>query len=116
MPLMILVNLLNCCSWYNEIGNVNHAVSIVSKRIPYSNFKKDLPLWVEPLNIICSSSEEEKFFRLFLTVFYSVRFINPKSENKRGDEVRIPIHGEEKDREENSIVSMKTWTMNNIYH
>ena len=61
------------------LGNVNHALIVVGKWIYDSNYKIDLPLSIEHLNLICSCSEEEKLFELFDTVSYYVRYTNSKS-------------------------------------
>ena len=95
------------------IGNVNHAVSIVGKCIFDSNFKKDLPLLLEWLNLTYSSSDGEKIFTLFEKVFYSVRYINPKEKNKKRHKVKIPVYGGKQDKEINYIM-MNNSTVNKL--
>ena len=75
------------------VGNVNQAVSIVGKWISDSNFRRYLPLWVESLNLMCSSSDGKKVFTLFKKVFYAVRYINTKAKIKKRHKVLIPLHG-----------------------
>ena len=60
----------------NSFVNVNHAVSIVGYCIFDSNKKKALPLTLDSLNIICSTSEGEVMFTMFETVLYAFRYIN----------------------------------------
>ena len=58
------------------VGNFNHAVSIVGYWIFDFNYKKELPLKQDSLNLICSPWEGEVTFAVFKTVFPSVREIN----------------------------------------
>ena len=53
----------------DSIVNINHAVSIFAKWIFDSNLKKVLPLMVEYLNLICSSSDGENIFTFFEECF-----------------------------------------------
>ena len=76
----------------DSILNINHAVIIFDKWIFDSNFKKALPLLVESLKLICSSSGWLKLFTPFDPVFYAVSFINPKGKNKKWYKVQIMLH------------------------
>ena len=60
-------------------GNVNHAVSIIGCWIYDSNYKIELPLIKESLDIICSPYKYEKWmYAEFKDVYYAVRYVNPK--------------------------------------
>ena len=65
----------------DSLGHVNCAVIVVGKWIFDSNYKKYLPLLIESLNLICSYYYEENFFALSDTVFYGVKYVNPKAKN-----------------------------------
>ena len=58
------------------VGNVIHAVSIVSYWILGLNYKKALPLIINTLNIIRSASVWEGMLDVFESVFHTVRYIN----------------------------------------
>ena len=63
-------------------GNVNHAVIIIGYWIYDSNYKIELPLIKEYLNIICSPSKEEKgIYSEFKYFYYAVRYMNPKAKS-----------------------------------
>ena len=63
-------------------GNVNHAVSVVGDGIIDYNIEKGLTLKKASLDLICSCTDEKYSIAEFEEVFYTVRFINPKAENK----------------------------------
>ena len=60
-------------------SNVNHVVSITGCLICYSNYKILVPLIKSYLNTICSTSKDEKLmYAEFKSVYYAVRYVNPK--------------------------------------
>ena len=61
-------------------GHVNHAVSITRYWIYDYNYKLALTLIKESLDIICSSSKDEKgMYAKFEDVYYAIRYVNPKA-------------------------------------
>ena len=56
-------------------GNVNHDISIVGNWIFDSNYKKDICLTQELLDIICSTSIGEELVATFRSAVYDVRYI-----------------------------------------
>ena len=64
------------------LGNVNHALSVVGKWIFHSNFLKSLMLSIEYLSLVFSFSKEDRLFAFFDTVFYAIRYDNPKVKDK----------------------------------
>ena len=59
----------------DSLGNVNHAISIVSSCIFVSNYEKSLHLTRESLDLICSPSVGEKQVVKFETVVFGVRYM-----------------------------------------
>ena len=59
----------------DQQGNVNHAISIVGHWIFDSNYKKDLCLTQEQLDIICSPFAGEEKVATLQSIFYAVRYI-----------------------------------------
>ena len=57
----------------------------------------------------------EIFFTLFETVLYSVRLINPKEKNKKGNKFQIWLHEGKNIEKINYIVITKKRITKNIY-
>ena len=55
------------------LGNVNHAISVVGYGIFDSNYKRELVLNRESLNLICAPSVGEEQVAMFETLFTVVR-------------------------------------------
>ena len=58
----ILNNICGCVTLVQlmySLGNVNHAVSLVGKRVFYSNYTRSFPLTIESFNLICACSDED---------------------------------------------------------
>ena len=66
----------------DSVGTVNHAVIIVGYWIFESNYKKELPLTLDSLNLICFTLEVEGMFDMFEKVFRAVRYINNRGKLK----------------------------------
>ena len=54
----------------DSVGDFNHAVSIAVYWVFESNYKKDLPLTLDLLNLVCSPPEGEGTFALFEKVYF----------------------------------------------
>ena len=61
---------------------MNHAVSVVGNCIFDSNDEKALPLNIGSLNLMCDCSDEDDYFSKFQFMYYSLRYVNPKSISK----------------------------------
>ena len=59
----------------DSLGNVNHDTSIVGHWISDSNYKKELYLTQEYLDILYSPSVGEEQVATFHSTFYAVRYI-----------------------------------------
>ena len=69
-----------------SVSNVNNEVSIVSYCTFESNYKKELPLTLDALNLLCYLSEGEVMFTLFETVFHAVGYIKNTGKLKIHDQ------------------------------
>ena len=59
----------------NTVGNINHVASIFGYQIFESNYKKELLLTSESLNITCFPLVGDGLITRFETVFYTFRHI-----------------------------------------
>ena len=64
---------INLVQLMDSLGNVNHAITVVGYWIFDSNYKKELVLNIEPLDMICSPYVSEEQVAKFETVFPAVR-------------------------------------------
>ena len=58
----------------DSLWNVNHAISVLGFWILDSNYKKEICLTQESLDIKCSTPIGEELVAMFKCVFYSVRY------------------------------------------
>ena len=64
----------------DSLGNMNHILSVVGGMIFDYSYKKYLPLIIELLNLIFSSSDKDKFVTLFECFNYSMGYFNIKAD------------------------------------